>query len=64
MTRKLTPLDIGDESIDWTNVLPLSHYIVKRLKRKDKDNDELLNRAREAFAWQLTRARLLQKKGE
>lgn len=64
---RLTVLDIGDESIDWTNVLPLSHYIAKRITRKSKGksvDEELLDRARQAFAWQLARARLIQKKGE
>lgn len=73
-TKPLQILDIGDESIDWTNVLPLSHYIAKRLKRRslydtwDDYNQtqecELLDRARQAFAYQLAKARVSQKKGD
>ena len=67
MRQVLTILDIGDESIDWTNVLPLSHYIAKRLTKKANGkhvDEELLDRARQAFAWQMVKARKFQKKGE
>lgn len=70
MIRKpLDILDIGDESIDWTNVLPLSHYIAKKISRKSRhgigfDEEKLLSGARRALRWQLDTAPELQGKGD